>query len=607
MTVVQDIKGRADIVELVSDYVPLEKSGRNLKANCPFHSENTPSFIVFPDKQTWRCFGACASGGDIISFVMKIENEEFGQALARLSQKTGIPLPTRTENNRSDKIYEINNEALQFFRNVLNSQDGTSAKNYIAKRGIDSETESNFQLGYSPNGREMLTRHLLNIGFQKNDIVDSGLTYSGKDGGVRDLFSHRIMFPILDGLGRVVGFGGRTLDNSNPKYLNTPKTTVFDKSKILYGFSLGKEQITKSDAVIVVEGYMDVIAAHQMGYKNVVAQMGTALTEHQVYILKSSASNFILALDPDEAGKEATLRSLESSWQALQINILRTGRGSRTVFSERKLATALKIATLPPGKDPDTLIREDLSEWERSITEAQSLLDYLLDVLPYRFDITRDEGKLRLLETFSPFIRSEKNPFSYNKYLNKLSAILSVEGNYIEKQIWDNKNLRATQKIKREPNSLRNPYSNKNKDSDPLEEYCIYLLVNYPELRSTGMEIPCDYFELSENRDIFTKWLECSNMDDIVEGASIYISEHLGHIRETENPPLDIKERQKSLEEIIKRFEERFFKFQEQALLDRLEGTDWKNIAELEESLTQSNKINQKLKELFAKSNHTNI
>lgn len=607
MTVVQDIKSRADIVDLVADYVPLEKSGRNLKANCPFHSENTPSFIVFPDKQTWRCFGACASGGDVISFVMKIENEDFGQALTRLSHKTGVPLPTRAENNKSDKIYEINNEALQFFRNVLNSQEGSPAKNYIAKRGINAETETNFHLGYSPNGREMLTRHLLNIGFQKNDIIDSGLTSLSKDGGLHDLFNHRIMFPILDGLGRVVGFGGRTLDNSTPKYLNTPKTTLFDKSKILYGLSLGKESITKLDAVIVVEGYMDVIAAHQMGYKNVVAQMGTALTEQQVYALKSSASNFILALDPDEAGKEATLRSLESSWKALQINILRTGRGNRTVFSERKLATALKIATLPPGKDPDTLIREDRSEWERSIREAQSLLDYLLDVLPYRFDVKRDEGKFQLLETFSPFIRSEKNPFAYKKYLNKLSTILSTEETYLERQIWDNKNLRVARKIKQEPNSLQNISPNKNRDSDPLEEYCIYLLVNHPELRNTGMEIPCDYFELSENRDIFTKWLECSNIDDIVTGVSVYISEHLEHIRETENPPLDIKERHKSLEEIVKRMEERFFKLQEQALLDRLEGTNWKNISELEESLNQSNKINRKLKELFSKSNHNNI
>ena len=197
MTVVQDIKSRADIVDLISDYLPLEKSGRNLKANCPFHSENTPSFIVFPEKQTWRCFGACASGGDIISFVMKVENEDFSQALTRLSQKTGIPLPTKAENNKTDKIYDINYETLKFFRDLLNSPEGTPAKNYIAKRGINAETEAKFQLGYSPSGREMLTRHLLNAGFQKSDIIDSGLTSISVDGGVRDLFSHRIMFPIL--------------------------------------------------------------------------------------------------------------------------------------------------------------------------------------------------------------------------------------------------------------------------------------------------------------------------------------------------------------------------------------------------------------------------
>ena len=409
----------------------------------------------------------------------------------------------------------------------------------------------------------------------------------------------------MNSSGRICGFGGRTLTNSNPKYLNTPKTTVFDKSSILYGLHVGRQDIKDSETAIVVEGYMDVITAHQHGYKNVVAQMGTALTEQQVSTLKSVATNFILALDPDQAGKQATLRSLESSWQAMQISFIRAGRGrTETIFNERRAPNTLRIATLPAGKDPDLLIRENPAQWEDSIKIALPLMDYLLNELPLRFDVNRDDGKLQLLESLSPFIRGERNPFVYNRHINKLSEILSTESSYIEKQVWSNTNINMNRRNIRSVAS-----TNVQKVPDPpltdlLEEYCIYLLITYPDLKSEGEEISETCFELSENRDIFTKWIKCSTIEELKMEVPVYLGDHLETIINTDHPLLDTKERQKSLKEIMNRLNERSLKLQEQALLDRLEQVDWKNISALEDSLDQSTLINKNLKELFLDKNN---
>ena len=605
MTVIQDIKNRSDIVDLVSTYVSLQKAGSNFKANCPFHSEKTPSFVVFPEKQTWRCFGACASGGDVLSFIMKAEAEDFSQALTRLSQITGVALPTKQENNQSDKIYQINQETMSFFKKVLESPEGAIARSYIQERGINNETASSFNIGLSPNGREGLIRHLLDLGFTKEEISSAGVATNANDGSIRDLFNQRLMFPILNGSGKICGFGGRTLTNSNPKYLNTPKTIVFDKSSILYGLHVAKQNIRDSDSAIVVEGYMDVVMAHQNNYKNVVAQMGTALTEQQVSTLKSVATNFILALDPDQAGKQATLRSLESSWKAMQINFMRAGRGkTETIFNERKAPNALRIAILPAGKDPDLLIRENPEKWDDAINNALPLIDYLLSELPSRFDISKDDGKLQLLEAISPFIRSERNPFIYNRHLNKLSDILSVENGYIEKQVWNTARININKRIGKPIAYKQTQKALGSQTSDLLEEYCIYLLITYSELKIQGLAIPETCFELSENKDIFTKWTKCSTIEELKMETPIYLHDHIETIINTEHPPLDSKEQQKSLKEIINRLNERSLKLQGQALLDRLEEADWKNISTLEDSLDQSTIINKNLKELFLDKNN---
>ena len=613
MTAVQDVKSRADIVEVVSDYVALQKAGRNFKANCPFHAEKTPSFIVFPERQACRCFGACATGGDVISFVMKADNQDFSQALNQLAQRTGVTLPTRQSSEKGDALHRVNDEAMDFFRKVLHSSEGVRARDYLQKRGVNQEAEDMFQLGLSPGGWEALTRHLMGRGYQEEDVLSAGLAIRGEQGGVRDLFHRRLIFPIMDASGRVAGFGGRSLDDSTPKYLNTPRTPVFDKSSILYGLPLAKESISGTGAVVIVEGYMDVIAAHQHGFRNVVASMGTALTEHQVSGLRALASTFVLALDPDNAGREATLRSLESSWRALQIDFLRAGGRSGVVFSQRHLSVSLKIAGLPTGKDPDALIREDTQEWERLVSEAQPLLDYLFEVLPLRFDLTGDDGRLQLVNSLSPFIRAEENPFAQRRYIRRLADIVSSSEADLETHIWRAQGRTPPNRRRAGPTAGASPsYPGKasapppaTAQRDALEEYCLAILLRYPELREKGVTIPPDHFELSENRDVFTKWSICSTIEEIGGSLPIHLTEHLEALLNMDNPPLNIKERERALQEVVNRLKERFFKVQEQALMEQLEGADWRDIASLEPSSNQVQEINQQLRELFSGSNST--
>ena len=595
MTAVQDVKSRADIVEVVSEHVTLQRAGRNFKANCPFHAERTPSFIVFPERQTWRCFGACATGGDVISFVMKTENQDFAQALTALAQRTGVQLPSREQRSRYDALYALNDEACDYFRRVLESQEGANAREYLRQRGLDDETAQRFKLGLSPGGREVLLRHLLGTGQTEEAIVAVGLATRSGDGGVRDMFRGRLMFPILDSSGRVAGFGGRALDDGTPKYLNTPRTPIFDKGGILYGLSMARDSISGAGSAVIVEGYMDVIAAHQHGFTNVVASMGTALTEQQVGLLRNVTSNYVLALDPDTAGREATLRSLESSWRALQIDYVRAGGRSGIVFSQRHLNASLNVAPLPAGRDPDELIRSDAGEWERLVAEAQPLMDFLMDALPPRFDMGTDDGRRQLLDAIAPFFRSEGNPFTYRRYLRRLAETVALSEPELERYVWRAQRRPA-------PGAARRAAAGSASAPSPvsLEEHCLSLLLRHPELRERGADISPDYFEQSENRDVFAKWLVCDTIEEIGGSVPVDLADHLQALLNTDEPPLNIKERERSLQSVVNRLKERYYKVQELALLEGLEDADWTDIAGLEQSQDRAREINQQLKELYS-------
>ena len=597
MTAVQDVKTRSDIVEVVSERVTLQKSGRNFKANCPFHTERTPSFYVFPERQTWRCFGACATGGDVITFVMKSEGQEFAQALAGLAQRAGVTLPSRETRSRHDALFRINDEAADYFRQVLESTEGAQAREYLRQRGVNDDAAARFRLGLSPGGREALLRHLLNRGHAQEAAMAAGLISAVQSGGgVRDQFNRRLMFPILDSSGRVAGFGGRALGDDGPKYLNTPRTPVFDKGGILYGLSLARESIGTEGRAVIVEGYMDVIAAHQHGFTNVVASMGTALTEQQVGLLRGATSNYVLALDPDTAGREATLRSLESSWRALQIDYVRAGGRSGIVFSQRHLEASLRVAPLPAGRDPDELIRSDAGEWERLVAEAQPLMDFLMDALPPRFDMNADDGRRQLLDALAPFVKSESNPFTYRRYVRRLADTVSLSDAELERYVWRSQG-RPQSGARRRPAAAGRAAA---PQVASLEEHCLSLLLRHPELRERGLLVSPDYFEQSENRDVFTRWLDCDTIEAMSGSVPVDLADHLQALLNAEEPPLNIKERERSLQAVVNRLKERYFKMQELALLEGLEDADWKDIAGLEQSQDAAREINRQLKELYS-------
>jgi DNA primase len=602
VSVVDEVRSRLDIVDVVSGYVPLKKAGRSYKATCPFHTEKTPSFVVSPERQTWHCFGACSTGGDAFSFVMRKEGVEFGEALRLLADRTGVDLrPARPgSSDRYDALYRVNHEAAGFYQRALSSPEGSRAGAYLAERGVDEAARTSFRLGFSPPGSNRLKTHLQTLGFDLEHAVEAGLLRRADDGGIRDFFWGRLMFPIQDRRGRVIGFGGRSLDGSEPKYINTAASPVFDKRANLYGLHLAIQPIRDSNTAVVVEGYMDVIAAHQHGFHNVVASMGTALTESQVSALRNIASTFVLALDPDNAGQEATLRSLQSSWQVFERRALRAGGRSDVVFYERQPHASLKVAVLPPGKDPDLLIRESPEEWERLIAEAKALMDYLFDIMASRLDSSSGQDKLQATEALFPFITSMENPYDQDRYFRRLAELMGVSEAALEASIGRPQSRRASggRGAGAPPRASASPLSMANRD--PLEEYCLSLLLQHPELGERGIDISPDYFDLSENRDIFTKWAESTTIDGIRGNLPPDLTEHFQTLLSMENPPSNVKERAKALEEVVNRLKERFFKVQEQVLMEQLEGADWSDLSSLQPSLNQAQEINRRLKELFA-------
>jgi DNA primase len=390
MSVTEEIKSRLDIVNFVSQYVDLKKAGRNFKAPCPFHAERTPSFIVFPDSQTWRCFGACGEGGDIFSFAMKREGLDFSSTLRMLAEKAGVELHERTPeqatyDEKLDKLRGLVAEATRFFHNKLwerpyGDADGYVglALNYARKRGLTDDTLGHFSIGYAPDDWRQTLGYLGSMGYDDDEIIEAGLAVRNEQNHIYDRFRNRLMIPIYDGRGLAIGFGARALDpEDEPKYLNSPQTPLFDKGAVLFGLQHARRAIRESETAVIVEGYMDAIQAHQAGFTNVVAQMGTALTEPQLKQLSRYARRLVLALDPDVAGIKATMRGLDVARQTLG--------GSELVFDPRgimrqasKLGVEILVMTLPEGQDPDDLIRENPDDWRQLIESARSVADYVI-------------------------------------------------------------------------------------------------------------------------------------------------------------------------------------------------------------------------------------
>ena len=561
MTVVDDIKGRLDILEVVSRYVPLQRSGRSHKAPCPFHQEKTPSFFVFPERQSWRCFGACATGGDVFSFVMRSENMEFGDALKHLAQQTGVELPNLEKRTQNQGNFDINESARIYFQELLASAKGTEARAYLDRREVSAQAIEKFELGLSPSDGESLKNHLVKQGFSLQQLNQAGIVRTSQNGWNHDLFRSRLMFPIRNGQGGLGGFGARAMDDSQPKYLNSPRTPVFDKGHILYGLHLAKES-ARQEGIVIVEGYMDAVAAHQEGFNNVVASMGTALTENQVAEIRRLTKDVTMALDADVAGQQATLRSLESSWRVLQTQV--AGRSQGTTLFQRPEMLNLKIAVMPEGMDPDDLIHRSPDEWTQLIQEGRSYIEYLLKVLPVQLDASTPQGKAQIVSVVLPSIQAVPEPFQQDHYFQMLADQLGVTRETLQATI--DRPGAARQTRRAQPRTR--PASGltfTGPDGDPLEEYCLTLLLHEPDLEQSAEGLQPEYFRQMENREIFNQWVRvCQGRQGEPSAASLSglveeeLTSRLDALLNKEMPPLDPLSRQAAFRDVVIRLESRY-------------------------------------------------
>ena len=424
MSITEEIKSRIDIVSYVQRHVPeLKKAGRNHKACCPFHTEKTPSFVVNPERQSWHCFGACAEGGDLFTFAQKLHGWDFKEALRELALEAGVELRPQTpaQQARSDHLDRMRGlvaAASDLYHDRLFAPESRSILNYATEtRGLSRETVKTFRIGVAPDRWDFALNALLSMGYGEDEIIEAGLAARSEQGRVYDRFRNRLIIPINDERGRVVGYGGRALDPDEPaKYINSPQTPLFDKSRLLFGLDRARSAIRESGVTVIVEGYMDVIQAHQAGYLNVVAQMGTAMTKSQIRLIAPRfAKSIVLALDSDAAGQNAARRGLEVARQTLSEDYA------------GKLQVEMRILQLPSGQDPDDVLRSSPQSWLQLVESAQDVADFVIDsetaALPPNASInSRQQAALNILPIL---LASENNPYQQEN-LQKLARRLRI-------------------------------------------------------------------------------------------------------------------------------------------------------------------------------------
>ncbi len=452
MSVIDDIKSRIDIVELVSQTVKLRKSGSSYTGLCPFHAHknNTPSFAVWPDSGNWKCFGQCNEGGDVFKFVMKRDGVDFAEALRTLAARAGVELKPRTpeeveQEDNLGHLRQLLDAAVTYYHHLLkNAPQAQHAREHLAQRGLADKAVEMFQLGYALESWDASLKYFTGKGYSQKDLLDVGLMVEKEgEGKVFDRFRDRLMIPVRDEQGRMTGFQARALKpDAIPKFMNSPQTALFDKGRTLFGLHLARKAIREAGAAIVVEGNLDVVAAHQAGFGNVVSSQGTALTEHQLRLLKKYAKRIVLALDADEAGGTATQRgqdvartaliAKEATWNEAAREVLK-GEGE-TIFGpgglvriEGRLGIDLRVMTLPPGLDPDDVIKRNPDEWRALVDEAESVIAYMIRVLTTGRDLDDPKVKVEVAEAVLPIIQDVAQPIERDTYRQKLARVLKVD------------------------------------------------------------------------------------------------------------------------------------------------------------------------------------
>ena len=551
--VLEDILNRVDIVEVVSGYIPLKRAGRNFKALCPFHHEKTPSFMVSPDRQIYHCFG-CNAGGNAFGFLMQYERLEFPEAVDILAKKAGVVLPQIQKEDAKTvslytQLYKINELVTLFYESTLNSSDGIIAKNYLIKRGISQGTIKLFRLGFAPVKWDGLINHLRAKNISLTLLEKAGLVLAKEGGGYYDRFRNRIIFPILDIKSRPLGFGARVLDDTLPKYINSPETPVYTKGRNLYGLNLARDAIKELDYVVVVEGYLDSLMPYQEGLKNIVASLGTALTTEQARLIKRYTHNVTMVYDADDAGEMATLRTLD-------------------IFIEEGMN--VKVVSLPEGLDPDSFVRKSgIQNFKDKINKAETLFDYKLRILKSRYSIKEIEAKARIAFEMLPTINKFKNAVLKSEYIKRLAQDLNLEEDAL---------LQELKKVKEDRPylDLNQVVQKKALNINPTEKLLIKLMLEERELISRirmSLE-PADFLDERISRIV-------SVMFDLMEqGKNIETSNLINYLNDTDTlqvicestflPEISAQNKDRVIDDCIQRLKSEKLKFKKQQLHDQI-------------------------------------
>lgn len=447
-SVIERVKSKLDIVEQIGATIPLRKTGKAWRGLCPFHGERTPSFYVYPEGR-WHCFG-CGEDGDLITFVEKTQGVDFMEALALLAERAGVSLDRGRGEEHAESMESAGRKRLRalneataiwFYHQLLQATAAQYARSYLASRGVSNDSISLWRLGYAPDG-DALSTYLQTQGYTPKELIEAGLSRErepGRGGGLYDYFRNRLMFPIRNLAGQTIAFGGRELGGGNPKYLNTPQTPLFDKSATLYGIDMARDAIRRANRIVIVEGYMDVIVPSQHGTRNIVAVIGSALTEKHVQIIKRLTRRVTLALDPDAAGESATMRGISVAQRGFDRAITpvplsastaptnQRGAPKGLVRFEERVDAEITVARLPAHEDPDEFVRRDPDGWQSTIEHAQPLIDFLLDVETSGLALDTPQGKLEARRRLLPVIAEVRDRTLADEYIGRLAQKLRLD------------------------------------------------------------------------------------------------------------------------------------------------------------------------------------
>ena len=499
-SVTEEIKARVDLVELIGRTVQLKRVGASYRGLCPFHAEKTPSFYVRPQTQSWHCFG-CNKSGSAFDWLMEREHLDFSEALKTLASLTGVNLPERRDpeaEEQTQRLYTILERAQTFYSGALWGTQGVRGREYLHKRGLNDETLNLFGLGYAPPGNGLL-RYLEKDGFSEQELQAAGVIgVTEEEGRPYDFFRDRVLFPIRDGNGRTIAFGGRALDDGQtPKYLNSRDTLLFHKQETLFAFDLARKVLPRERQVVIVEGYMDAAMAHQHGYRNVVATLGTAVSDRHLRLLRRHVDEIVLALDPDAAGEAASRRAYLLAEQTLRTGVTpvvgATRRQQRYVPDS---PVRLRIMALPQGKDPDELIRSDPGAWPSLVRTAMPVIDFVLQRLEARHDLTTAQGKASAAEEIADVLAGVANPIEQDSYTNEVATRLKVEPEAVRRLLRNRRNrTRPQAPLNPAPQEVR---------GDQYDDYLLALLMRLRELPESVAARPTELeFVLPESRALY--------------------------------------------------------------------------------------------------------